>query len=106
MLRSLKKLLSWWRHLSDVDRASTVNISHLVVSAEAIITEELTGWVSTAKKDELRTDQEDQEDTQHADASKADGASRRGKGQQNKIAPVLSGKKLKTLPRRRGQAGF
>lgn len=50
VVRSLKKLLSWWNHLSEVERSNTATIAHLVLTSEQIINDEHTAWVSTANK--------------------------------------------------------
>jgi len=49
-ITSLQKLLSWWKSLTEVERASTENISMLVVTSESIIAQERLAWVSTARK--------------------------------------------------------
>jgi hypothetical protein len=46
----IENLLSFWKSLSEVDKASTVMISHLVGSGEAVISDERVGWLSTANK--------------------------------------------------------
>ena len=59
---ALKKLLSWWRALGDVQKASKDSIETLVRSAEEIISHERTSWMSVAgrqpAKDEEATDAE------------------------------------------------
>ena len=47
----LENVLSEWNAMSEVEKASTLSISHLVRSAEALISEERAAWVSTANKD-------------------------------------------------------
>ena len=47
---ALKKLLSWWDSLGEVQKASRDSISHLVGTAEAIISEEQTSWTSILSK--------------------------------------------------------
>ena len=42
-------LLSWWESQSDVQRASKDAITHLVGTAEAIISEEQLSWTTTQK---------------------------------------------------------
>ena len=46
----LENLLSYWKSLPDAEKASTSSIDHLVLTGEAIISEELVAWVSTAQK--------------------------------------------------------
>ena len=46
---ALKMLLSWWESQSDVQRASKDAITHLVGTAEAIISEEQLSWTTTQK---------------------------------------------------------
>ena len=48
LVRNLKKLLSWWCSLSEVEKASTQNIAVLVRTSEAVIAEEQSAWISTA----------------------------------------------------------
>ena len=49
-IRSLKKLLSWWDVLTDVEKAGTDNISTLIESGESIISDERQAWQSTANR--------------------------------------------------------
>ena len=49
-VRSLKKLLSWWDILTDVERAGTDNISTLIETGESIIADERQAWQSTANR--------------------------------------------------------
>ena len=44
----LQNLLSWWKSLSEVEKASKGTISQLIHSAESIISEERLAWMSTA----------------------------------------------------------
>ena len=44
------KLLSEWNSLSEVEKASRESIAHLVLEAEAIISQEQRSWTSTANK--------------------------------------------------------
>lgn len=46
----LQNLLSWWKSLSEVEKASKVSISQLIHNAEGIISEERLAWMSTANK--------------------------------------------------------
>lgn len=43
-IRALRKLLSWWHSLSEVEKASTEAIAYLVLTAEAAINDERLGW--------------------------------------------------------------
>ena len=38
-------LLNWWKNLSEVEKASTENISRLVLETEQIVADEKAGWV-------------------------------------------------------------
>lgn len=49
-LNALKMLLSWWDSLGEVEKASRESITHLVLEAESIISEEQRSWTSTALK--------------------------------------------------------
>ena len=75
----LKNLLSWWKALSEVEKASKTTISQLIHTAESIISDERVAWVSTADKDDPRKDGAKQDaDGKAADA--ADGKSRKRAG--------------------------
>jgi hypothetical protein len=47
-ITSLKKVLTWWKSLSEVERAAKDNISMLVNTSESVISQERLAWVSTA----------------------------------------------------------
>ena len=47
-VNALQKLLSGWNSLSEVEKASRESIAHLVLEAEAIISQEQRSWTSTA----------------------------------------------------------
>jgi hypothetical protein len=49
-VRSMKKLLSWWDVLTDVERAGIDNISTLIETGESIISDERQAWNSTANR--------------------------------------------------------
>ena len=51
-VNALQKLLSWWKSLSEVEKASRESIAHLVLEAEAVISQEQRSWTSTANKPE------------------------------------------------------
>jgi hypothetical protein len=70
----IENLLSYWKSLSEVDRASTVMISHLVGSGEAIISDERVGWHSTANQS-LTTDKKDAD---NASSKQDDGLQKKG----------------------------
>jgi hypothetical protein len=55
-ITSMKKLLSWWKSLSEVERAATENISMLINTSESIISQERLAWVSTASNDKKQQD--------------------------------------------------
>jgi len=44
----LQNLHSWWKSLSEVEKASKTTIAQLIHTAEQIISEERLGWLSTA----------------------------------------------------------
>jgi len=52
---SLRNVLSWWKSLSEVEKASKTNISELIHSAERIISEERLAWMSTAHEAQQAT---------------------------------------------------
>jgi hypothetical protein len=54
-VNALKKLLRWWMSLGEVEKASRESITHLVLEAEAIISEEHHSWTSTANKQDAKT---------------------------------------------------
>lgn len=47
---NLQKLLSWWDSLSEVQKASRDNISHLIETCEGVIAEERVAWTSAPQK--------------------------------------------------------
>ena len=46
----LSNLVSWWDSLSEVEKASRLNITELVQTGEAILSDERSSWVSTSSK--------------------------------------------------------
>ena len=46
----LQNLLSWWKSLSEVEKASKSTIANLIHSGEGIISEERLAWMSTANQ--------------------------------------------------------
>ena len=46
----LQNLLSWWKELGEVERASKQTIAQLIHTAEGIISEERLAWMSTANQ--------------------------------------------------------
>lgn len=44
-VRTMSQLVNWWKHLSEVEKASTENISELVVQTEQAISKEQTNWL-------------------------------------------------------------
>ena len=48
-IRSIKKLLSWWESLSEVDCVDARNITRLVQTGEMIKANEMIAWTSTAR---------------------------------------------------------
>ena len=49
----LQNVLSWWKSLSEVEKANTSIIAQLIHSAEGIISEERLAWMSTANQTPL-----------------------------------------------------
>ena len=70
-INSLKKLLSWWDSLGEVEKASRENITHLVLETESIVSEEQRSWTSTASKqqDAAATDSHDDDTSSAAQSS-------------------------------------
>ena len=60
----LKKLLSWWRSLSEVQKASRDSIETLVRSSEEIISNERTSWMSISSTKQVAEDKEGDEDVE------------------------------------------
>jgi len=54
-LRGLKNIHSWWNVLTDVEKSGFENITHLVNTSEAIISNERSAWVSTADRLALKS---------------------------------------------------
>jgi hypothetical protein len=48
-IRTLRKLCSWWHSLAEFEKASTEAIAHLVVTAEAAISDERLSWGRTGR---------------------------------------------------------
>lgn len=51
VIRKLRKLLSWWNSLSEVEKASTEAVAHLILSAEAAISDERLSWGAAGSKE-------------------------------------------------------
>ena len=49
-VRSIKKVLSWWDVLTDVEKAGADNIATLIETGESIIADERQAWQSTANR--------------------------------------------------------
>ena len=49
-VRSVKKALSWWDVLTDVEKAGADNIATLIETGESIIADERQAWQSTANR--------------------------------------------------------
>ena len=49
-VRSVKKVLSWWDVLTDVEKAGADNIATLIETGESIIADERQAWQSTANR--------------------------------------------------------
>ena len=46
----LKNLVSYWKRLTEVEKASPATIYNVVITGESIISDERVAWVSTAQK--------------------------------------------------------
>lgn len=55
-VRSITNLLNWWKNLSEVEKTSTENISHLIVETEQTIADEQASWMSSRFKSEQLTE--------------------------------------------------
>jgi len=66
---ALNNLLSWWNSLGEVEKASRTTISELIHSAEAIISDERLGWISTAQSQPTGAET----DSEQAEESKTSG---------------------------------
>ena len=91
----LKKLLAWWEALGEVEKASKGNITSLVRSAEAIISDERLAWMSTSQstsKGDGETRQSDgsasAEDRGGRGASEDSGAALRKSSAVARVAPT------------------
>ena len=51
--RQLRKLRLWWQHLGELERMTHSNVSKLIETAEATISEERTAWISTNQQAEV-----------------------------------------------------
>lgn len=49
-VRSVKKVLSWWDVLTDVEKAGADNIATLIETGESIVADERQAWQSTANR--------------------------------------------------------
>ena len=72
---ALKKLLSWWSSLGEVQKASKESIAKLVERAESIISEEQVSWTSTTSVHGAPDAQSSTDEDEEA----ANGRSRRGR---------------------------
>lgn len=70
---ALTNLLSWWSSLSDVEKASTSMISHLIQTAEGIISDGRLGWLSTASSKAPQVAQGDGQDDEKKVVAKREG---------------------------------
>ena len=64
-VRSITKLLNWWKNLSGVEKAATDNISRLILESEQIIANEQTSWMSSG----VRLPQASQSEAKEAEKS-------------------------------------
>ena len=60
-VRTINELLNWWRNLSEVEKASSDNISRLVLETEHAIFSEQTSWVSSNGNSALKEGPKDGE---------------------------------------------
>jgi hypothetical protein len=86
---SIRALLSWWSSLSEVEKCSREAISHLIVSSEAILSEERLAWLSTAALSGVDKAPSDASDDQAGtDQTQGSTTTRRARG--NQVAPMPS----------------
>jgi hypothetical protein len=55
-IATIENLLSWWESMSPVQKASRSTCAHLIVTGEAVISEERLAWQSTAGHDKVEHD--------------------------------------------------
>ena len=51
-VRSLERLMWWWKSLDDIERSNVEFISRLIEDGEAIISNERLAWLTAARKEE------------------------------------------------------
>ena len=51
-VRSLERLMWWWKSLDDIERSNVEFISRLIEEGEAIISNERLAWLTAARKEE------------------------------------------------------
>lgn len=75
-IQALKNIRTWWASLTEVERASTVNVTRLITDCEAVIAGERTAWSSVTKNKSREQGEELENQTQNSTAS----SSMKGKG--------------------------
>ena len=81
---------SGWSSISPVERAATTSVSRLVLTGEAILSQERLAWMSTASKDAEHDDDEEEDG--------ADGGGGIGGASRRERARNRSGAKAKVTP--------
>ena len=51
-VRSLERLMWWWKSLDDIERSNVEFISRLIEDGEAIISNERLAWLTAARREE------------------------------------------------------
>lgn len=69
-VRSITHLLNWWKNLSEVEKASTENISYLILETEQTIADEQASWMSSRFKSEQPKEAQANENTTPSDPAK------------------------------------
>ena len=83
----LKNLVSYWKRLTEVEKASPVTIYHVVITGESIISEERVAWVSTAQKSSSQKAQSDEDKGSSSDRGKTAKTDSRQRATTNKVHP-------------------
>merc|ERR1712117_488501 len=63
VLHNVNAMVSWWQHLTDVDRASWSNIDRFIVSCEDILATERQAWLSTSMVSNMLAKESEKDDT-------------------------------------------
>lgn len=82
--QSLKKLLSWWNALSEVEKASKEMITRLIDASESTISDERSAWLSTASDSHRTTATCERQPAEGSAAEREAG----GEGKSAKVHPA------------------